>query len=62
MKVREILTILRDDGWYVVATAGSHRQFKHPVKAGRVTVAGKPSDDVAIGTLNSIYKQAGIKK
>jgi predicted RNA binding protein YcfA (HicA-like mRNA interferase family) len=41
---------------------GSHRQFKHPTKPGRVTVAGKPSDDLASGTLNSILKQSGLKK
>jgi predicted RNA binding protein YcfA (HicA-like mRNA interferase family) len=41
---------------------GSHRQFKHPTQPGAVTVAGKPSDELATGTLNSIYKQAGIKK
>jgi len=45
MKVSEILEKLKEDGWYVVAVRGSHRQFKHPSKAGRVTVAGKPSDD-----------------
>ncbi|WP_159586596.1 type II toxin-antitoxin system HicA family toxin [Chelativorans xinjiangense] len=50
------------DGWYQVATKGSHRQYKHRNKAGRVTVAGKPSDDVAPGTLNSILKQAGLKE
>lgn len=54
--------MLNDDGWFLVATRGSHRQFKHPGKAGRVTVAGKPSDDIAPGTLNSILKQAGLKK
>jgi predicted RNA binding protein YcfA (HicA-like mRNA interferase family) len=54
--------MLQDDGWFLVATRGSHRQFKHPLKAGRVTVAGKPSDDLAPGTLNSILKQAGLKK
>ena len=54
--------MLQDDGWFLVATRGSHRQFKHPLKTGRVTVAGKPSDDVASGTLNSILKQAGLKK
>jgi len=53
---------LRDDGWYVVATRGSHRQFKHPTKSGRVTVPGKPNDDLAPGTENSIFKQAGWKK
>ena len=62
MKVSEILRQLQDDGWFLVATRGSHRQFKHAVKAGRVTLAGKPSDDLAPGTLNSILKQAGFKK
>jgi predicted RNA binding protein YcfA (HicA-like mRNA interferase family) len=59
MKVSEILRLLQDDGWYLVTTRGSHRQFKHKVKLGRVTVPGKPSDDLAPGTLNSIFKQAG---
>jgi predicted RNA binding protein YcfA (HicA-like mRNA interferase family) len=54
--------MLQDDGWFLVATRGSHRQFKHLLKPGRVTVAGKPSDDLAPGTLNSILKQAGLKK
>lgn len=62
MKVSEILRQLQDGGWFLVATRGSHRQFKHAVKAGRVTLAGKPSDDLAPGTLNSILKQAGFKK
>jgi len=62
MKVGDILNLLRDDGWLLVATRGSHRQFKHPNKSGRVTVAGKPSDDLAPGTLNSILKQAGLKE
>jgi predicted RNA binding protein YcfA (HicA-like mRNA interferase family) len=54
--------MLNQDGWYLVATRGSHRQFKHPIKPGRVTVAGKPGDDLAPGTLNSILKQSGLKK
>jgi predicted RNA binding protein YcfA (HicA-like mRNA interferase family) len=62
MKVNEILAILKKDGWYLVASRGSHRQLKHPVKSGRVTVAGKPSDDLAPGTLNSIIKQASLKE
>jgi predicted RNA binding protein YcfA (HicA-like mRNA interferase family) len=62
MKVREILELLRKDGWYHVVTRGSHRQFKHATKPGRVTVAGKPNDDLAPGTLNSILKQAGLKE
>jgi predicted RNA binding protein YcfA (HicA-like mRNA interferase family) len=62
MKVSDILRMLSDDGWYLASTKGSHRQFKHPSKPGRVTVAGKPSDDLAPGTLNSILKQSGLKK
>jgi predicted RNA binding protein YcfA (HicA-like mRNA interferase family) len=62
MKVREILERLHQDGWYLVTTRGSHRQLKHPTKSGRVTVAGKPSDDLPPGTLNSILKQSGLKK
>jgi predicted RNA binding protein YcfA (HicA-like mRNA interferase family) len=61
MKVNEILLMLKADAWYLTATRGSHRQFKHPVKSGRVTVPGKPSDDLAPGTLNSILKQAQLK-
>jgi predicted RNA binding protein YcfA (HicA-like mRNA interferase family) len=61
MKVREVIRMLEDDGWGLVATRGSHRQYKHPVKRGRVTVAGKASDDLAPGTLNSILKQARLK-
>ena len=53
--------MLRDDGWVLVATRGSHRQYKHPTKPGRVTVHGKPSDDLAPGTLNRVLKQAGLK-
>lgn len=56
-----MLCLLHDEGWYLVATRGSHRQFKHPSKPGRVTVPGKPSDDLAPGTLGSILKQAGRK-
>jgi predicted RNA binding protein YcfA (HicA-like mRNA interferase family) len=62
MKVGEVLRLLQDDGWFLVGTRGSHRQFKHSSKAGRVTVPGKPSDDLAPGTLNSILKQAMLKK
>jgi predicted RNA binding protein YcfA (HicA-like mRNA interferase family) len=62
MKVREILSLLRDEGWCLVATEGSHRQFKHPNKPGRVTVSGHPSDDIHPKTLKSILTQAGLKK
>jgi len=61
MKVEAVLAKLKSEGWQLVATLGSHRQFKHPEKPGRVTVAGKPSDDLSPGTLNSISKQAGWK-
>jgi predicted RNA binding protein YcfA (HicA-like mRNA interferase family) len=61
VKIRTVLRLLADDGWVLVATRGSHRQFAHPWKPGRVTVAGKQSDDLAPGTYNSILKQAGLK-
>ena len=61
MKVAEILKLLQQDGWFNVAQKGSHRQLKHASKPGRVTVPGKPSDDLAPGTQNSILKQAGLK-
>ncbi len=61
-KIRDILNQLKHDGWHEVAQKGSHRQFKHPIKPGRVTVPGKPGDDVPPGTLNSILKQAGLKR
>jgi len=62
MKVRDAIRLIEQDGWYQVATRGSHRQYKHTSKPGRVTVAGKPSDDLAPGTWNSILKQAGLKE
>jgi len=61
-KVREAIKRIEADGWREVATKGSHRQFKHPTKNGRVTIAGHPSDDLAPGTYNSILKQAGLKE
>jgi predicted RNA binding protein YcfA (HicA-like mRNA interferase family) len=61
MKVREVLRLLREDGWFRVATRGSHKQLKHPTKPGRVTVAGHPNDDLAPGTLKSILVQAGME-
>jgi len=61
MKVRDVVRMLEDDGWFQVRTRGSHRQFKHPTKRGLVTVPGKPGDDLAVGTLNSVLKQAGLK-
>ena len=61
MTVREVLRMIEDNGWVMVAQKGSHRQYKHPDKPGRVTVAGHPKDDIAPGTLNSILRQAGLK-
>jgi len=62
VKVRDLIRLITNDGWYQVPSrGGSHQQFKHPTKPGRVTVAGKPSHDMAPGTLNSVLKQAGIK-
>jgi predicted RNA binding protein YcfA (HicA-like mRNA interferase family) len=60
VKVREVIKRLEQSGWFLVATRGSHRQFKHPDEPGRVTVAGKPGDDLAPGTLKSIAKQSGL--
>ena len=53
--------MIEKDGWYLIKTRGDHRQYKHPVKKGRVTVPGKLSDDLMAGTLNSIFKQARLK-
>jgi predicted RNA binding protein YcfA (HicA-like mRNA interferase family) len=62
VKVREIIRLLEQDGWHQVRQRGSHRQFKHPTKQGLVTVAGKPGDDLAPGTLNSVLKQAQVHR
>jgi predicted RNA binding protein YcfA (HicA-like mRNA interferase family) len=62
MKVRDIIKMIEKDGWYLIATRGSHRQYKHPVKVGRVTIAGNLNDDLAPGTLNSILKQSKLKE
>ena len=59
VKYRDLLRQLAADGWRIVVIRGSHRQLKHPVKRGRVTVAGKPNDDVHPRTLKSIRRQAG---
>ena len=62
MKVREVIKRLVADGWRLIRTRGSHRQFKHEDRPGLVTIAGNPADDLAPGTLGSILKQAGMKK
>lgn len=62
MKVRDVIKMIEDDGWYLVRTKGSHRQFKHHVKPGIVTVSGNLSKDMPPGTLNSVLKQAQLKE
>lgn len=62
MKVAELIRLLEQDGWRLIRTKGSHRQFKNPSKPGTVTVGGKPSLDIPPGTLSSILKQAGLKR
>ena len=62
MKVRDVIKLIEADGWYLVVTKGSHRQYKHRQKVGRVTIAGHPSDEMAPGTLNSVLKQAQLKE
>jgi predicted RNA binding protein YcfA (HicA-like mRNA interferase family) len=62
MKIRDVIRLIEADGWYVVATRGSHRQYKHPNKPGRVTIAGHPGDELAPGTLHSVLKQAQLAK
>ena len=61
MKVREVIRMLADDGWTLVVTKGSHRQFKHPIKPGRVTVSGQLGDDMPKGTLASVKRQAQLR-
>ncbi len=58
MKVRDLIRQLERDGWYHVKTRGSHRQFKHPIKKGKVTISGALNQDIPIGTLRNILRQA----
>lgn len=62
VKVREVVRMLEDDGWLLVRTRGSHHQYKHPTKAGLVTIPGNRNHELAPGTLNSILKQAGLMR
>ena len=62
VKVRDVLLLLREDGWYLKETEGSHRQFKHPTKPGRVTVSGNLGDDMPKGTFASVKREAGLKR
>jgi predicted RNA binding protein YcfA (HicA-like mRNA interferase family) len=57
-----LIALIEADGWVLVRTKGSHRQFQHSSKPGTVTIAGNPGTDVPVGTLNSVLKQAGLKK
>ena len=61
MKIRDAIKLVERDGWRVVGHEGSHRQYKHPVKKGRVTIAGHPSMDLDPKAQSSILKQAGLK-
>jgi predicted RNA binding protein YcfA (HicA-like mRNA interferase family) len=61
VKVRQAIQLIEADGWYLDRTRGSHRQYKHPSRPGLVTIAGKPGDELAPGTKNSILKQSGLK-
>ena len=61
VKVRDLIRVIERDGWFLVRTRGSHHQYKHPTKPGLVTIPGNPGQDVAIGTLRNILKQAGLK-
>jgi len=58
-KVSNVLTMLKEDGWVLDSYEGSHRQFKHPTKKGKVTLNGKPSENLSQFILNNIFKQAG---
>ncbi len=60
-KVRDMIKLIEADGWYFVTQRGSHRQYKHPTKPGKVTIPGAPSDELPPGTWNSIQRQAGLK-
>ena len=62
MKVREVIRLLEAAGWALVSTEGSHRQYKHPARTGRVTVSGHLGDDMPKGTLGSVKRQAGLKE
>ena len=62
VKVRDVIRMIEDDGWNLVGTKGSHWQFRHAAKPGRVTVPGHLSDELAPGTLSSVFKQAGLKR
>jgi len=61
MKVKDVIKMIEQDGWFMVRRKGSHWQYRHSYKKGLVTIAGHLNDDIAKGTLNSVFKQAGLK-
>jgi predicted RNA binding protein YcfA (HicA-like mRNA interferase family) len=61
VKVREVIRLIEDDGWVQSRQRGSHRQFIHAVKSGRVTVAGNLGAEMRPGTLANVMRQAGLK-
>ena len=61
MKVRDVIKLIEKDGWKLRNLEGSHRQFVHPAKPGKVTIAGHRSGEVPKGILASILRQAGLK-
>lgn len=62
MKISDAIKLIEEDGWHKVFQKGSHRQYKHPVKRGRVTIAGHPGDDLGPDTLASVFAQAQLPK
>jgi len=62
MKIREVIQLIEKDGWYLVRTRGSHRQYRHSYKKGLVTISGHLNADIGKGTLNSVLKQACLKE
>jgi predicted RNA binding protein YcfA (HicA-like mRNA interferase family) len=60
VKVRDVIRLIEDDGWILSRTRGSHRQYKHPIKPGLVTIPGKPAKDLPVGLQRSILRQAGL--
>ncbi len=61
IKVRQMMKLIADDGWYYVGSVGGHRQYKHAMKKGKVTIPGNASAEIPPGTANSILRQAGLK-
>jgi predicted RNA binding protein YcfA (HicA-like mRNA interferase family) len=61
MKYREFTRDLRDEGWRLKSQEGSHQQWEHPTKPGKVTVAGHANDDIPLKTLKAMRRQAGMK-